>query len=77
MLIGKAQSLANAGIETPPVMTAVELNPVATTFEIMNNCCIFLVNFSLLVISSKNEPSFLFILSAYNFLDLPLVMMVL
>ena len=54
MPIGKAQSLANTGIETPPVMTAVALNPVPTTFEIMNNCCIFLVNFSLLVISSEN-----------------------
>ena len=52
--IGKPQSLANAGIETQPVITAVALNPVPTTFEIINNCCIFLVNFSLLVISSKN-----------------------
>ena len=43
--LNKAEPLANAGIETLPVITAVVINQVSRTFEIVAERCSFLANF--------------------------------
>ena len=75
MPIGKAQPLANAGIERLPVIMGVVFTPVSAAFEIVVKYFIFLPNFSFLEILSKNRPEPHLFFSAYNFVNLPLVVL--
>ena len=74
---GKVHPLIIAGIEILPVITAVMINPMPTSFEIVAKRFIILTNFSLLAILPINRPQPYSFLLANNVAGLLLVVMVL
>ena len=74
---GKVHPLIIAGIERLPVITAVMINPMPTSFDIVAKGFIILTNFSLLVILPINRPQPYSLLLANNVAGLLLVVMVL